>query len=90
MANSFSLSSNVSHNLPLAVYGVVLIVAMLVWPSGIQGGLRAIVRAARPAVAGRVGGGGAGPATDAAEAAEAAEPAGEPVPKAGAKTSSEG
>ena len=90
VANSFSLSSNVSHNLPLAVYGVVLIAAMLVWPSGIQGGLRAIVRAARPAVAGRVGGGGAGPATDAADAAEAAEPAGETVPKAGAKTSSEG
>jgi hypothetical protein len=32
----------VSDNLPLAVYGVVLIVAMLAWPSGIQGGLRTI------------------------------------------------
>jgi branched-chain amino acid transport system permease protein len=55
VANSFSLSDNVSHNLPIAVYGLVLIVAMLVWPSGIQGGVRAIVGAARPAVAARVG-----------------------------------
>ena len=42
LANSFSLSSNVSHNLPIAIYGVVLIAAMLLWPSGIQGGLRAL------------------------------------------------
>jgi branched-chain amino acid transport system permease protein len=42
LANSFSLSTNVSHNLPLAIYGVVLIVAMLAWPSGIQGALRAL------------------------------------------------
>jgi branched-chain amino acid transport system permease protein len=43
IAHSFSLSSNVSNNLPLAVYGVVLIAAMLLWPSGIQGGVRALV-----------------------------------------------
>jgi branched-chain amino acid transport system permease protein len=49
LANSFSLSNNVQHNLPIAVYGAVLIVAMLVWPSGIQGGLRAIGGAARGA-----------------------------------------
>jgi branched-chain amino acid transport system permease protein len=49
LANSFSLSNNVQHNLPIAVYGAVLIVAMLVWPSGIQGGLRAIGAAARGA-----------------------------------------
>ncbi len=55
IANSFSLSNNVSHNLPIAVYGLVLIGAMLVWPSGIQGGVRAVLRAARPAVAGRGG-----------------------------------
>jgi branched-chain amino acid transport system permease protein len=42
IANSFSLSTNVSHNLPLAVYGVVLIGAMLLWPSGVQGGVRAL------------------------------------------------
>ena len=41
IANSFSLSNKVSANLPLAIYGIVLIVAMLVWPSGIQGGVRA-------------------------------------------------
>jgi branched-chain amino acid transport system permease protein len=41
IANSFSLSTRVSANLPLAIYGLVLIVAMLVWPSGIQGALRA-------------------------------------------------
>ena len=29
LANSFSLSSNVSHNLPIAIYGLVLIAAML-------------------------------------------------------------
>jgi branched-chain amino acid transport system permease protein len=41
IGHSFSLPAKVSANLPLAVYGVVLIVAMLVWPSGIQGALRA-------------------------------------------------
>jgi len=55
LANSFSLSGNVSHNLPIAIYGVILIGAMLVWPSGIQGGLRAIGQAVRPAVASRGG-----------------------------------
>jgi branched-chain amino acid transport system permease protein len=44
LAHSFSLSSKVSANLPLAVYGLVLIGAMLVWPSGIQGGVRALAR----------------------------------------------
>ncbi len=50
LAHSFSLSTKVSANLPLAVYGVVLIAAMLIWPSGIQGGVRAAfgrLRAAR-------------------------------------------
>lgn len=42
LANSFSLSTQVSHNMPLAIYGIVLIVAMLVWPSGIQGGVLAV------------------------------------------------
>jgi branched-chain amino acid transport system permease protein len=41
LGHSFSLSTKVSANLPLAIYGAVLIVAMLVWPSGIQGALRA-------------------------------------------------
>lgn len=42
LAHSFSLSNKVSFNLPLAIYGIVLIVAMLAWPSGIQGGVRAL------------------------------------------------
>jgi branched-chain amino acid transport system permease protein len=42
LGNAFSLSQNVQNNLPLAFYGVVLIAAMLVWPSGIQGGVRAV------------------------------------------------
>jgi branched-chain amino acid transport system permease protein len=44
IANSLSLSQNVGDNLPFAIYGVVLIAAMLVWPSGIQGGLMALRR----------------------------------------------
>ncbi|MBV9335465.1 MAG: branched-chain amino acid ABC transporter permease [Solirubrobacterales bacterium] len=55
IANSFSLSTNVSHNLPIAVYGLVLIGAMLLWPSGIQGGVRAAAAAVRPRVAARAG-----------------------------------
>ncbi len=43
IAHSFSLSTKVSANLPLAIYGLVLILAMLVWPSGIQGAVRAAV-----------------------------------------------
>ena len=50
LASSFSLSTNVSHNLPIAIYGAVLIGAMLVWPSWIQGGLRAIGRAVALAI----------------------------------------
>ena len=46
IGHSFSLPSKVSANLPLAIYGVVLIVAMLVWPSGIQGAVRAGTRKA--------------------------------------------
>ncbi len=42
LAHSFSLSNKVSFNLPLAIYGVVLILAMLIWPSGLQGGIRAL------------------------------------------------
>lgn len=42
LASTFSLSTNVKNNLPLAVYGVVLIVAMLMWPTGIQGAVRTV------------------------------------------------
>ena len=44
LAGSFSLSTDVSHNLPLAIYGLVLIGAMLLWPGGIQDGIRALTR----------------------------------------------
>jgi branched-chain amino acid transport system permease protein len=47
LARSFSLSTNVSANLPLAIYGFVLIAAMLLWPGGIQGSVRAIVSRVR-------------------------------------------
>jgi branched-chain amino acid transport system permease protein len=49
IAHSFSLSTKVSANMPLAIYGIVLIVAMILWPSGIQGGLRALVSRLRAA-----------------------------------------
>src|SRR6202007_421553 len=45
IAHSCSLSEKVSANMPLAIYGVVLIVAMLLWPSGFQGGVRALLAA---------------------------------------------
>ena len=44
IANAFSLSTNVKANFPLAIYGLVLIAAILVWPTGIQGGVRALGR----------------------------------------------
>jgi len=53
LAHSFSLSTQVTDNLPLALYGLVLIVAMLVWPSGVQGGVRRIVGALRRSPPGR-------------------------------------
>jgi len=47
VAHSFLLSTQVSANLPLAIYGLVLIIAMVAWPSGIQGALRRIIALAR-------------------------------------------
>ncbi len=52
LAHSFSLSTNVSNNMPLAIYGLVLIVSMLVWPTGIQGALQRIIAVARRSSAG--------------------------------------
>jgi hypothetical protein len=61
----------VSHNLPIAIYGLVLIGAMLVWPSGIQGGVRAIAHGVGPAIRSRRGPpGSATPSTDAPEPAQ--------------------
>jgi len=39
LASSLNLASNVANNVPLAVYGVVLIAAILVFPRGIAGGI---------------------------------------------------
>jgi branched-chain amino acid transport system permease protein len=40
VASSHGLSGSASSSVPIAAYGVVLIVVMLVFPAGIQGGLR--------------------------------------------------
>ncbi|HUL24420.1 MAG TPA: branched-chain amino acid ABC transporter permease [Streptosporangiaceae bacterium] len=40
VATSHGLSSTVAANIPVAAYGVVLIAVMLLFPAGIQGGLR--------------------------------------------------
>ncbi|HTX32470.1 MAG TPA: branched-chain amino acid ABC transporter permease [Solirubrobacteraceae bacterium] len=53
LGHAFSLSNQVAFNLPLAIYGIVLIVAMLAWPSGIQGGVRAIAGLVRSRFAAR-------------------------------------
>jgi branched-chain amino acid transport system permease protein len=45
LASSLNLASNVANNVPLAVYGVVLIVAILVFPRGIAGGIASARRA---------------------------------------------
>ena len=47
LAGNLNLSSDITNNLPLAVYGAVLVIAMLVLPRGIQGTLVALARAAR-------------------------------------------
>jgi branched-chain amino acid transport system permease protein len=68
IARSFSFSTNVTNNLPLAVYGLVLILAMLLWPSGLQGAIGVLSlrvstwvkrHMSAGATAGGVGGGGA-------------------------------
>ena len=43
-ASGLNLASNIANNVPLAVYGIVLIVAILVFPRGIAGGVASIVR----------------------------------------------
>jgi branched-chain amino acid transport system permease protein len=43
-ASSLNLSSNVANNVPLAIYGIVLIVAILVFPRGVAGGVASIAR----------------------------------------------
>ena len=50
LAGNLNLSSDVANNLPLAVYGGVLVIAMLAFPRGIQGALVSLVRLGRRAV----------------------------------------
>jgi branched-chain amino acid transport system permease protein len=78
IAHSFSLSTKVSSNLPLAIYGVVLIGVMLLWPTGVQGGVLAAFGRIRAAVgrrAGRGRGNGAAEQRNLAGAAPRAAPA---------------
>ncbi len=44
VATSHGLSSAAGSNIPVAAYGVVLVVVMLAFPDGIQGGLRRLYR----------------------------------------------
>jgi branched-chain amino acid transport system permease protein len=44
VASSHGLSSSAGSNIPVAAYGVVLVVVMLAFPEGIQGGLRRLGR----------------------------------------------
>ncbi|MGH7758691.1 MAG: branched-chain amino acid ABC transporter permease, partial [Candidatus Dormibacteria bacterium] len=39
LASTYNLPSSVSNNLPQAIFGAVLVLAILIFPSGIQGGL---------------------------------------------------
>jgi branched-chain amino acid transport system permease protein len=51
VAQSHGLSAAASSSVPIAAYGVVLIIVMLAFPAGIQGGLRRLFRPAAPVVA---------------------------------------
>jgi branched-chain amino acid transport system permease protein len=51
VASSHGLSGAASSSVPIAAYGVVLIIVMLVFPAGIQGGLRRLFGPAAPAAA---------------------------------------
>ena len=47
LASNLNLSSDITNNLPLAVYGAVLVFAMLVFPRGIQGTVATLAGASR-------------------------------------------
>ncbi len=49
VATSHGLSGGVAANIPIAAYGVVLVVVMLLFPEGIQGGLRRLAGPLIPA-----------------------------------------
>src|SRR5216683_3077283 len=47
MASSLNVPSSVANNLPLAIYGAILVIAMLAAPHGIQGALTRLLALAR-------------------------------------------
>jgi branched-chain amino acid transport system permease protein len=47
MASSLNVPSSVANNLPLAIYGAILVIAMLAAPHGIQGALKRLLALAR-------------------------------------------
>lgn len=47
LTTSLNLPSNVADNVPLAIYGIVLIVAILAFPRGFAGGVASIIRLVR-------------------------------------------
>jgi branched-chain amino acid transport system permease protein len=47
LASNLNLSSDITNNLPLAIYGAILVVAMLVFPRGIQGTVASLAGAGR-------------------------------------------
>jgi branched-chain amino acid transport system permease protein len=51
VASSHGLSGGASASVPVAAYGIILIVVMLVFPAGIQGGIRRLLGPAAPAAA---------------------------------------
>jgi branched-chain amino acid transport system permease protein len=55
VATSHGLSTSAAANIPVVAYGVVLIAVMLVFPNGIQGGVRRLLGPARPAASGSLG-----------------------------------
>lgn len=42
LRRSLDLSTTVGNNLPIVAYGVILIAVILIWPGGLQGGLRSL------------------------------------------------
>jgi branched-chain amino acid transport system permease protein len=48
VASSHGLSSGASSSVPIAAYGIVLIVVMIVFPAGIQGGVRRLLGPVTP------------------------------------------
>jgi branched-chain amino acid transport system permease protein len=47
LASSVNLSSDIANNLPLAIYGAVLVLAVLAFPGGIQAGVTKLAAAVR-------------------------------------------